>query len=369
MRLALVCPYDWNAPGGVQVHVGELAGRLSERAHDVIVIAPGLGPAPEPFVEIVGRPVRLRYNDAGAPIDPRPWSRSRVRSVLARFGPHVVHAHEPLAPSTAMWATLEARVPVVGTFHSGADRSRLYDVAAPVLRRVAARLAIRVAVSHKAEEFAAARVGGPFEIVPNGVDIGAFAGAVPADLGAGRKILFVGRLDERKGFPTAVATFERLARDRPDLRLIVVGDGADAAALEALPAELRERVTMLGAMANRDLPPIHAACDLYLGTSIGGESFGVVLVEAMAAGLPIVASDISGYDEVVRDGIDGLLVPPRTPAAAAAAAARILDDPSLAARLTTQGRARAARFDWSIVADRMEELYRRAADGSAPSLR
>lgn len=360
MRIALACPYAWDDPGGVQVHVRELAAHMIAKGHDVCVLAPVRGRATEPWVRAIGRPVDIPYNASNAPIDPRPWSLRRVRDALAAFRPDVVHVHEPFTPSTAMWATLAARAPVVATFHSGAERSRLYDLAAPVIRLIERRIVVRIAVSRVAERAAAARVGGPFEVVPNGADAERFASAAPADLGQGTKLLFVGRLDERKGFPTAVRAFAQLAPDRPDLRLVVVGDGPQRSAVEALSPDIRARVRMLGAVPNVDLPPYYAACDLYLGTSVGGESFGIVLVEALAAGLPVVASDIAGYDEVVSDGVEGLLVPPRDPEAVARAAATILDDPGLAARLASAGRKRAATFDWSVVAARLEELYARA---------
>lgn len=368
MRIALVCPYAWDDAGGVQVHVRELAPRLAARGHHVIVLAPVRHAVDEVWVAAVGRPVDIPYNASNAPIDPRPWSRRRVRAVLERFGPDVVHVHEPLTPSTSMWAMLEASVPVVATFHSGASRSRLFDIAAPALRRVARRISTRIAVSEAAASFARARIGGTFEIVPNGVDVARFADASPADLGPGGKLLFVGRLDERKGFPTAVAAFERLAGDRPDLRLVVAGDGPDRGAADGLPARLRDRVIFLGSLPSRDLPPIHAACDLYLGPAVGGESFGIVLVEAMAAGLPVVASDIAGYDEVVRHDVDGLLVPSRDPRALAEAVARVLDDPALAARLAGAGRTRAAAFDWAVVGGALEEIYVRAAEVPPRSL-
>ncbi|MDP9300690.1 MAG: glycosyltransferase family 4 protein, partial [Actinomycetota bacterium] len=309
MRIALACPYAWDDAGGVQVQVRELAGRLLSRGHDVIVLTPARRPPFEPHVVAVGRPVDIPYNASNAPIDPRPWSRSRIRDLLRAFAPDVVHAHQPTAPSTGMWATLEARAPVVGTFHSGATRARLYDLTAPLMRRVARRLAIRIAVSERAAAFERSRIGGPFEIIPNGVDTAAFADAAPADLGSGTKLLFVGRLDERKGFPVAVEAFRRLVASRDDLRLIVAGDGPQRGVVHRLPEGDPERVRMLGTVPHAELPAVAAACDLYLGPAIGGESFGVVLVEAMAAGLPVVASDIPGYDELVRDGVDGLLVP------------------------------------------------------------
>jgi len=371
VRIALACPYAWDDPGGVQVHVRELSERLRARGHDVIVVTPARRPVADPYIVRVGHPVDVPYNASNAPIDPRPWSRRRLRAVLHAFGPDLVHAHQPTAPSTGMWATLEARAPVVGTFHSGAGRARLYDLAAPLLRRVARRLAVRIVVSRRAESFERARIGGTFEIVPNGVDVGRFASARPADLPDGRRLLFVGRLDARKGFSVAVRAFEMLAGSPGggDLRLIVAGDGPERDAVDVLPQELRSRVTLLGTVPNSDLPAVAAACELYLGPATGGESFGVVLIEAMAAGLPVVASDTAGYDEVVRDRVDGLLVPPSDPGALAVAAGRVLGDPALASRLSAAGRDRARNFDWPLVVERIEAIYGRALQAGPPSLR
>jgi phosphatidylinositol alpha-mannosyltransferase len=366
VRVALACPYAWDDPGGVQVHVRELAGRLQGLGHDVLVLAPVRHTAVEPWVVAVGRPVDIPYNDSNAPIDPRPWSRGPVRGALEVFRPDVVHAHQPTAPSTGMWATLEAAVPVVGTFHSGASTARLYDLTAPLLRRVARRLAVRIAVSERAAAFEASRIGGPFRVVPNGVETARFADAAPrADLLAGRRLLFVGRLDERKGFAVAIDAFARIAVDHPDAVLIVAGDGPARGAVETLAPEIRSRVQLLGVVANTQLPPVHAACELYLGAATGGESFGIVLVEAMAAGLPVVATDIPGYVEVATDEGDALLVAPRDPIALAAAAGRVLGDPALASRLGAAGRRRAAAFDWSVIAERLVAIYEEACDPHA----
>ena len=369
MRIALVCPYAFDDPGGVQTHVRELAERLQHRGHTVEVLAPLRHGRTHDYVRAVGRPVNIRYNASNVPIDPRPWSRWAVRRELTRLRPDVVHVHEPLTPSTSMWATLEARAPVVATFHSGASRARLFDMAAPVLRHVARRLAVRVAVSETAAAFAARRIGGRFEIVPNGVDVARFDAVAAADLGPGTKLLFLGRLDARKGFPVALAAFARLALDRSDLRLVVMGEGPDRRSVRGLPEAVRERVILLGAIPNADIPPYLAACDLYLGTSIGGESFGVVLVEAMAAGLPVVASAIPGYLEVVRDGLEAVLVPPGDPVALVSATARVLGDPALAARLRAAGIERARTYDWSTVVIRLEDVYAAAVQVGPSSLR
>jgi phosphatidylinositol alpha-mannosyltransferase len=360
VRVALVCPYDWSVPGGVQVHVRELAARLRTRGHVVVVLTPSSRSVRDESenLRVVGSPIPIAYNGATAPIDPRPWRAGAVRRELGAFGPDVVHVHEPLAPNTSMWATLVASAPVVATFHAGADRSRLFDLAAPVLRRVARRVAARIAVSERAAAFVRARVPGAFVVIPNGIDAAAFADAAPADLGGGRKLLFVGRLQRRKGFPVAVEAFGRLAKERDDLVLVVVGAGADAIVVERLPPALRSRVRMLGTVPHGSLPPIHRACDVFLGPSTGGESFGVILLEAMAAGLPIVASRIPGYVEVVEDGETGLLVPPGDAAAVAAGAGRLLDDAGLAARLSSAAAERAERYDWEVVAGEVEEVYR-----------
>ncbi len=368
VRVALVCPYALDDPGGVQTHVRELAVRLAERGHEVVALGPVRGAPTEPWMRAVGRPVDLTYNRSNVPIDPRPWSVGRVGRELARFEPEVVHVHEPFAPSTGLWALLRSPAPVVATFHSGAEPSRLYDAAAPIVRRLARRLIVRVAVSETAARVARRRLGGRFEVIPNGVDVTRFAHAEPADLGPGRKVLFVGRLDARKGFELAVRAFARLAADRPDLRLVVVGEGPERRAVEELPGELRRRVLMLGVVDNRELPPIHAGCEVFCAPNTGGESFGIVLVEAMAAGLPVVASAIPGFDEVVRDGVDGILVPPGDVEALSGALGRVLDDVELTERLRRAGRERAGAFSWEVVLPRLEDVYRRAR-GAAGGIR
>lgn len=361
VRILLTCPYAWDAPGGVQVHVRELGERLRARGHEVGVLTPSRARPPQTWVRAVGRPVAIPYNASVAPICPWPWSAARVRRLVRSFRPDVVHAHEPFTASTSLFATLWSPAPVVATFHSGADRSRLFDMAAPLLRGVDRRIAIRVAVSERAAAFVHERLGGGFEIVPNGIDVARFDAAVPADLGPGRWALFVGRLDERKGFPTAVRAFARLAERFPELHLAVAGEGPDAPAVDELSPDARARVRMLGRVRNEDLPPFHLAAELLVAPSVGGESFGMVVAEAMAARLPVVASDIPGYREVVRNGTDGLLVPPHDPGALAEAVARILGDPGLAGSMAGSAYERAReRYDWEVVAGRLEETYERA---------
>ncbi len=363
MRILLACPYAWDAPGGVQVHVRELALRLRERGHEVAVVAPGSRPAMEPWVRIVGRPVRVPYNGTVAPICFSPRSFGRVRRLVAAFEPDVVHVHEPLTPSTSMLAVRAARGPVVATFHAYLGRSRLMEAAAPVLRTIQRRVDAAIAVSEAAAAFLRRAVPAEVEIIPNGLDVERFANPGPpaADLPPGPIVLWVSRLDPQKGFPVMVRAFHRLALSNPEVSLVVAGAGRDRDAAALLPPELRRRVVMLGVVEHDRLPAYHAGASVFASAAVGQESFGYVLVEAMAAGVPVVATDIPGFREVVRDGVDGLLVPPNDPDALAASIARVLEDAELAARLASAGRERAASFSWDVVAPRIEAVYERVA--------
>lgn len=361
MRVALACPYAWDAPGGVQVHVRQLASCLLERGHQVLVLAPGVDPAPQDWVRIVGKPVRARYQGTVAPICFSPGSWVRVGRELRGFRPEVVHVHEPTTPSTSMFAALRARVPVVATFHANVERSRLLTAALPVLRPVWRRLRVRIAVSEAAKHFYGSRFGGDIRVIPNGSNVEMFADAAPApDLPPGRRMLWTHRLDPQKGFPVAVDAFATLAREFPDLWFVVIGDGKDRDAIQRLPTEVRARVKMIGSVPHERLPAYHAGAEVFIAPALGQESFGLVLVEAMAAGVPVVAGDIAGYREVVRDGVSGLLVPPGDARALADAVARVLKDPELAGRLTAAGRARAQDFRWDRVAGDIESAYREA---------
>jgi phosphatidylinositol alpha-mannosyltransferase len=346
----------------VQTHVRQLAAHLRERGDEVLVLAPASLAPREPWVTGVGRPVRVRFNSSVAPINPSPASARRVRAALEAFRPDVIHAHEPFVPGTALFAARSRAAPVVATFHAYSDRSLALRAAAPLLRGVWRRLAVRIAVSEAARAFVGRAFEGDVRIVPNGADVRLFAQASPStELPEGERILFVNRLDPRKGFRTTVRAFAAIAERRPTAVLVVAGDGEEADAVETLAPALRERVVMLGNVPHVRLPPYHAASDVFVGPALGRESFGIVLVEAMAAGLPVVATDIPGYREVVRDGIDGLLVPPGDPVALAAAVERLLDDPDLRARFAEAGRARAQRYDWAIVAEEIADCYREAA--------
>ena len=368
MKVALVSPYAWDRPGGVQIHVRQLAAALRSRGHDALILAPaGGGLDPEPGVRVIGRSVSIRYNRSVAPISLDPRSVGRVRAALAAFDPDVTHVHEPFVPLVGLAASMASRAPVVGTFHAYAERSRALALAAPGLRPVWRHVAVRLAVSEAAAAFARRHFRGEVRIVPNGVDVERFAAARPAtDLPAGRRLLFGSRLDPRKGFPVAVEAFGMLAPAFPDLHLVVIGDGPERGAVEALPAQVRRRVVMLGGVSHQRLPAYYAAADVAVAPGLGGESFGLVLVEALAATLPVVASDIPGYREVVRDGVDGILVRPNDAAALAEGVRRVLEDADLAGRLAAAAPARAGRFRWEAIAADIEAAYGDALAAAGP---
>lgn len=363
MKVALACPYAWDRPGGVQVHIRQLSAALRERGHETLVLTPSDAPSHDPDVRIVGRPRAIRYQGTVAPIAPSPLAAGRIRAALRAFDADVTHVHEPLTPSTAMFAALVSSVPCVATFHAFAERSRLLSLAAPLLRPVWRRLAVRLAVSEAAASFVRRRFAGAVRVVPNGCDVDLFARASteradpPVDLPAGRRVLWVGRLDPQKGFSVAVRAFGILARDLPDVWFVVAGEGRDRTAVDTLEAGARRRVLLLGTVDHGDLPAYHAVSDAFMSPALGQESFGITLVEAMAAGVPVVASDVPGYREVVRSGRDGLLVPPGDARALADALRTVLDDAGFASALRAGGRIRAERFRWDVVTGEIEAAY------------
>lgn len=355
-------PYALDVPGGVQAHVVSLAAALRTAGHDVEVVAPGAGADHHG----VGGTVGVRFNGSVAPIALRPGAARRVRGVLRDLAPDVIHVHEPLVPVVGLAAATSRVAPVVGTFHAWSDRDRLYRAARPVARRVLRNLAARLAVS----DAAAAHHGGAlglepatFVRVPNGVDVPRFAEAAPhPELGppqpARPTVLFVGRLERRKGLEVMVRAFEQLHRDRPEVRLAVVGAGPERERCEAmLSPGARAATTFLGRVDHDLLPGCYASAEVYVSPALGGESFGIVLLEAMAAGLPVIASDIPGYRSVLRDGRQGRLVPPGDPAGLARVLHEVLAADAVRTSMGAAGRVSAAEHDWPVIAARAAAVY------------
>lgn len=376
MRILQVCPYSWSAFGGVQSHVRDLSSNLRSRGHDVLVLAAGplsdsdrkwksksaqaQPTANDFFVQTIGRSRAVAFNGSVAPVCVQPRAIASVRRSIQTFRPDVVHVHEPMVPALSLAAMWFARGPVVTTFHAYRPASRTrtaFWLAARMFQPAFRRSRIDLAVSAAAASCTRPDVASRALVIPNGVDVERFSGSTSASLVPGRKMLFVGRLEPRKGFNVALRAFSRLSAEYPDLRLVVVGDGPCRSEVQRVQPDVRSRILMIGEVSEAALPSFYAASSVFVAPAIGFESFGAVLLEAMAAACPIVASDIDGYREVVRADIDALLIPPGDPLALALGVRAILDDPARAARLKESASARAQTFAWQRITTDIERAY------------
>ncbi len=370
MKIAMVSPYDFSWPGGVNAHVSQLSAELRRRGHEVTVIAPGTiaDPpdqcgAPDNFIAM-GRTVPLSAGGSTARVTLSWWLWPRVRQLIARERFDLVHVHEPLAPLLPLMFLQHSNAVNVGTFHAFSDGQQLYRWSRYALRGWHRRLHGRIAVSEAARTFVAPHFPQRhYRVIPNGIDFQRFADASPLpELRNDRKnVLFVGRKDERKGLRYLLEAFALLLESRRDLRLVVVGPGEPdrdcESSINAIIRVDRDLVRLVGPVSGEDLPRYYASADVFCSPATGGESFGIVLLEAMAAGAPVVASDIAGYRDVVNHERNGLLVPPRDPADIAAAIAKVIDDPGLAQRLSDSGERVARHHRWQRVASEVEDYY------------
>ncbi len=370
----MVCPYSLAAPGGVQAHVLGLARGLRERGHHVEVLAPaqahspgGSGnpdnpPLPE-FVTPAGRAVGVPYNGSIAPLAFGPVAVNRAWRWLRDHDFDVLHLHEPAAPSLSLIVLALADRPVVATFHFATTRSWALAAAHGLLQPTMEKITARIAVSPLARRVQVEYLGGDAVEIPNGVDVSCFTRArpLPGYPRAGGTVGFVGRFGEpRKGMPVLLAALRTVARTRLDLRLLVVGHGDAAALRRAAGPALASRIRVLGALGDEGKAAMLASVDVLCVPAIGGESFGIVLSEAMAAGTPVVASDLDAFRLVLDGGQAGVLVPTGSPAALSAALDALLDDPERRAVLAAAGRARAATWDWTVIARRVAQVYETA---------
>ncbi|HET8680901.1 MAG TPA: glycosyltransferase family 4 protein [Micromonosporaceae bacterium] len=368
MRIGIVCPYSFDVPGGVQSHVRDLAETLIGMGHEVSVLAPADDDAPlPPFVVSAGWAVPVRYNGSVARLSFGPLSAARVRKWLVQGRFDVLHVHEPITPSLSLLAVWSARGPVVATFHTAMTRSRAMAAAQGVAQLVLERITARIAVSALARKVQVEHLGGGAVEIPNGVLVARFAAAepLPGWPGEGGALGFLGRFTEpRKGFAVLLRAFAGLAPARPGLRMLVAGPGGTEEALADLPAPLRERVVLLGRVSEEDKARMLRSVDLYVAPNTGGESFGMILTEAMAAGAPVVASDLDAFRRVLDDGRAGALFPTGDVGALEQTLGRLLDDPGARAALTARASKVVAGYDWPVVAARVLEVYASAIEAS-----
>jgi len=361
MRVGLVCPYSWDVPGGVQEHIRDLAEALIELGHEVSVISPADDDAALPdYVVPAGRAIAVPYNGSVARMSFGPLSVSRVRRWIKEGNFDVLHVHEPAAPSLSLIACWVFDGPIVATVHGATTRSRVLHAAEPVLRSALEKVSGRIAVSEAARTTLVHHLGGDAVLIPNGVTISRFEKAepLPGWPGPGGAIGFLGRIDEpRKGLAVLMRAFEVIGVQRPELRLLIAGPGDAEEVTARVPAALRDRVVLLGQVSEAVKVQVYHSVDVFCAPNTGGESFGIVLAEAMAAGAPIVASDLDAFRRVLRGGRAGELFANGDPGELAAAVGRLLDDPRRRASLSAAASAAVRDYDWHTIARDVVKVY------------
>ncbi len=377
MKIGLVTPYVYPLPGGVTQHVRYLYENLRLRGHDVRILTSshGLQRASEGDIIRIGKGFSMPVNGSVGTITLSPRFVSQVRAMLEREQFDLLHFHEPFVPFLSPIILRLSTSVNIATFHAYGGFSPSYEFGSKVMKGEAARLHGRIAVSGAAKHFIDRYFPGEYKVIPNGVDVERFQRAVPLARwqDGTRNLLFVGRFEPRKGLVELLKAYRILRKTGCECRLLVVGTGPLGKEARRYVATRRLRgIEFLGRVSDEEKAQLFRTADVYISPATGGESFGIVLLEAMAAGTAIVASDIHGYKGVVRRDREGLLVPPREPKAIAAAIARLLRDDDLRAAIGAAGRERAAEFSWERVAAKVDNYYgfvirRLAARGELPS--
>jgi phosphatidylinositol alpha-mannosyltransferase len=366
MKIALVSPYDFAYPGGVVNHIISLGSYLAQMGHEVKFIAPASSPITtlgDQFIHI-GKPRAIPVSGSVARVTISPRLSTRITEMLEKEKFDIVHLHEPLMPMLCTTVLRMSRTANVGTFH--AFNGKGYNIAKPfgpiLFKRWFSKLDGHVAVSKPAKEFVNKYFPADYNVIPNGIDTRHFSPNVaPIDeLCDGKlNILFVGRLEKRKGADYLLKAYEQVKRDIPNSRLIIVGPGTklrDKYEKQVKRRSLKD-VIFVGYTNYEELPRYYKTADVFCAPATGWESFGIVLLEAMAVGKPIVASNIDGYASILSHGTEGLLVPPKDEKSLAQALTSLLNDEKLRRKMGAKGILKAKEYDWKNVAQRVEALY------------
>jgi phosphatidylinositol alpha-mannosyltransferase len=368
MKIALVTPYDYPYPGGVTEHIRSLDRQIRSLGHDTRIIAPSSEPheSLDPHViKINGDITPLRFNGSTARISLSPEINEHMQEILASENFDVIHIHEPEVPMLSLVALMYSQAVTVGTFHAFMETYGLVAQAYPFLMLpVLERLDGRIFVSKPLRDKVTAYFSGETRVIPNGIDFASYAlpdiQPVPEFNDGRPNILFVGRMDERKGFRHLLRAYPYVKQRFPEARLLVVGAyrPTEVASFVRYARLYRlEDIHFVGKVSQEDLRRYYRTATLFSAPSTGSESFGIILLEAMAAGVPVVASDITGYRSVLTHSKEGLLVEPGNEMAIVEAITGLLEDPPVRARMATQGQDTARQYDWSIIAPRILDYY------------
>ncbi|MGB9299364.1 MAG: glycosyltransferase family 4 protein [Anaerolineae bacterium] len=373
MRIALVSPYDFPYPGGVTQHIYYLDKHFRELGHQVKIIAPCAGEDPEQLPDNVvvttTRVISIPFSGSKARIPYSPAVNWRVRRALHAEDFDILHAHEPMTLPVPVMALTHSRSVNVGTFHAYRDRHLIYEYGRRVFQPFFDKLDGKIAVSEAAKDTVARYFGGEYVIIPNGIDADRFGSEYVRPLeqyaDGGPNILFVGRLEPRKGFRYLLQAFPYVKREFPQARLIVVGAYRRKEMAGFLHYARENHLTgvkFVGRVSDEELPRYYRSCSVFCAPSTGFESFGIVLLEAMATGKPTVATNIPGYRDLLDDGKEGFLAEPKDERSLAEALIRILKDPQMQRSMGDRGRAKAQQYSWRQVALRVLDFYEELLD-------
>lgn len=364
-RIGLVCPYGWDTPGGVQSHINDLAQYLISAGHDVSVLAPTLSDENLPdFVVSAGRPISIPYNGAVARILFGPIAFSRVRSWISQGDFDILHLHEPAIPSISLLACYAAEGPLVGTFHAAAKRQKVSFAVVPFLEPVIEKLTARIAVSEAARLTLTEHLETDAIVVPNGIYADRYRDGVAQGRWQGSTIGFMGRFEEpRKGLPILIAALPRIIAKFPDTRIYIAGPGDVDGTLNEIAPTLRARFQFLGQISEADKADFLSSVGVYVAPNTGGESFGIILAEALASGAKIVASNISAFESLLGKGSYGALFESERSEDLAEKIISVFSNPAEAAHKSALGKEYAQAFDWKVVAEKIFDVYEMAMVG------
>lgn len=366
-RIGIVCPYGWDTPGGVQSHVGDLAQYLIRQGHYVSVLAPAIDEDNFPdFVTSAGRPIAIPYNGAVARVLFGPIAFSRVRQWIANGNFDVLHLHEPAIPSISLLACWAAEGPMVGTFHAAAKRQKVTFAVAPILEPVIEKLTARIAVSEAARETLTEHLETDAIVVPNGIYADLYRDGVIDQRWTGNTLGFIGRFEEkRKGLDVLVAALPSIIAKFPDLKVFVAGPGDAQEVLKEIDPYLHSRFEFLGRISESEKANFLASVGLYIAPNTGGESFGIILAEALAGGASVVASDIPAFDSLLGHGAYGTLFTSEDSQDLAKKVISLLGDEESRRAIAQRGKKYAQEFDWDVVAEKIYDVYEMAMVGGS----
>jgi len=359
LRIGIVCPYSWDVPGGVQNHIRDLAEFLINNGHYVEVLAPATESVDLPeYVVNAGRAVSIPYNGAVARVLFGVGANSRVRSWINDGDFDLLHLHEPAIPSLSLLACWAGEGAMIGTFHAAAKYQKAIFAIGPILEPVIEKLSARIAVSESARLTLTAHLETDAIVIPNGIYADNYRNGSARAEWQGNTIGFLGRFEEdRKGLPVLLDALPIISRFIPDIRVLIAGPGDSQEVLEKVDPQLRNRVEFLGKISEEDKADFLASVSLYIAPNTGGESFGIILAEAMAGGVAVVASDIPAFADVLGDGQYGALFESENSENLAKVVVDLLRDYAKRKLLAEAGAAHAQRFDWSQVGEEIFEVY------------